>query len=201
MPEISFSVKDMAEVVSSAAKAFDDLYSTLRRVAVDGWVGIGAIIGDVRNRRDEERVRDYVYLLRSLQIKKLGASVTITSYMNSTSKGNWLSIETTLTNVLQSTIKAKQSLEDSTSITLPMILGDKFPSLVTGFSVREALVGKILDTKPAPSANVDHLDRLVALLDLEAKLIGKCADLLTEFLESWRKEKSPASEASSEHKS
>jgi hypothetical protein len=205
MPEISFSLKDIAEVVSSVAKAFDTLYSTLRKVAMDGWSGIEFVIDDIKTRTDERRIRSLIRYLRRLQLTKVDASLSIIMFMEElpyrvslsdraarvTSaerrayiayRDDWRDIERQLTEVISESAKITHAMkyEYFKNLEIPTVLGDKFPILFASMSSRQHVIGKLLDRKPTSSG---PLNMLVELLDKEARLIGQCADLLTDFVE------------------
>jgi hypothetical protein len=183
MPDISFSVKDIADVVSSVAKAFDDPYSTLRRIAIDGWSGVGTLVSDIKNHRDEENIRQYVIILRNLQVTKISAAARIVFDIYTEPTPRWDYIERILADILSETQRAIQYLERSTNIVLPTVLKDKFPALVKGLHAHDKIVGHLIDKKFQISEESVIFDNLVDLLDQEAVMIGKCADLLTDFIE------------------
>jgi hypothetical protein len=190
MLELSLSIKGVADVVSSAAKAFDDLYSTLRKVATDGWNGAEYVFRALNNNQDERRAKRCVILMRKLQIQKIAASVAL-SYNSDVDRIHdslWEKIEDELKKILLEIGDLNALFEGGDSFIISSALQVQYPEFVRGMFVRQQLIVNFLERRSQASSEEvrQQVSKLTEVLDLEAKLIGQCADLLTEFITSSR---------------
>jgi hypothetical protein len=194
MVEISFSIGELDKVVRSCVEAFDSLYTTLRRAAVDGWSGIGTVIHEINTYQDETSIRDFIVNLRHLQVRKTQIGTGLMVYMSESVRKRrnrpgleqlWDGLENDLGEVLDLVAKQQYDLRNMRNIAVPLVLGEKFQEYVAGLSMRAQKVAHVVKRE---SITDQELNELIDLLDREAKLIGKCADILSEYIEHRRKE-------------
>jgi hypothetical protein len=194
MPDLSLSFKEVGEVISSTSRAFDDLYSTLRRIAIDGWKGGDNILAAIRTRKDERRAKSFILYLRQLQVRKIELSVLLdyNSDVEKISDQLWIKIEEGLGKILHEVKDLQEEISgDTTGILFSSALRPEFSKFVEGMFIRSQVVATFIESRSTMSETDSkiQISRLVGLLELEAKLIGRCADLLSEYVDAQRSQR------------
>jgi hypothetical protein len=188
MPDFPLSIGSVTELVSSTAKAFDDLYGTMRKVAIDGWVASDHVFRAINTAGEVRKAKKFIIMLRLIQIEKIECGVEL-SYSTSVDviiDRTWIDIERVFRKIIKSVANLESILRSDDSFIISSALNDNFRVLVRSIFVRGQFIVGFIDSRKRMNDNEikKELAKLIQFLDIEAKFIGHCADLLTEFVEA-----------------
>jgi hypothetical protein len=154
---------------------------------VDGWNGAEFVFRALNNSQDERRAKRCVILLRKMQIEKIAASVALSyhSDVDLISDRLWGDIESELRKILLSNRQIEYLVEGSRQLHHLVGAASAVPGLCTSHA-RETAAYQWRSQATTEEVK-QQVRKLTEVLDLEAKLIGQCADILTDFITSRRK--------------